>query len=139
MIRKRPRRAMSQMNVVPYIDVMLVLLVIFMATAPFLSPSQVELPRVGQGSGTPVGPLEVVLRSDAALILRDRAADGREEPFAEAALVAELRVRQRARPGQPVVIAGDRNLRYEQVMRLMDLLQRGGVERIGLLVQPAAS
>ncbi len=57
MIRQRPRRAMSQMNVVPYIDVMLVLLVIFMATAPFLSPSQVELPRIGQGSTAPVGPL----------------------------------------------------------------------------------
>ena len=139
MIRQRPRRAMSQMNVVPYIDVMLVLLVIFMATAPFLSPSQIELPRVGQGSSTPVGPLEVVVRSNASLILRDRAADGREEPFEEGRLVAELRARQAARPGQPVVIAGDRNLRYEQVMRLMDLLQRGGVERIGLLVQPAAS
>jgi len=138
MIRQRPRRAMSQMNVVPYIDVMLVLLVIFMATAPFLSPSQVELPRMGQGSSSPVGPLEVVLRSDASLMLRDRAADGHEEAFTEGRLVAELRARQAARPGQPVVLAGDRNLRYEQVMRLMDLLQRGGVERIGLLVQPAS-
>ncbi len=138
MIRQRPRRAMSEMNVVPYIDVMLVLLVIFMATAPFLSPSQVELPRVGQGSTPPVGPLEVVLRSDASLVLRDRAGNGREEPFNEVSLVTVLRARQAARPGQPVVIAGDRNLRYEQVMRLMDALQRGGVERIGLLVQPAA-
>lgn len=139
MIRHRPRRAMSHMNVVPYIDVMLVLLVIFMVTAPLLTPSQVELPRIGQGGSSPVGPLEVVLRGDASLILRDRAAYGREEALTEERLVAELRARQAARPGQAVVIAGDRNLRYEQVMRLMDLLQRGGVERIGLLVQPGNS
>jgi len=139
MIPRRQRRAMSAMNVVPYIDVMLVLLVIFMATAPFLSPSQIELPRVGPGGNAPVLPLEVVIHADATLILRDRAGDGHDEPMHEARMVEMVRARQAARPGQPVVIAGDRDLRYEQVLRVMDMLQRGGVTRVGLLVQPANS
>jgi biopolymer transport protein TolR len=68
---RRPRKSINQMNVVPYIDVMLVLLVIFMVTAPLINPGQVELPSVGSKLSAPVQPLEVTLRTDQSLWLRD--------------------------------------------------------------------
>ena len=75
LIEKRSsRRLMNQINVVPYIDVMLVLLVIFMVTAPLINPGQVELPSIGKSSNPPVAPLEVSIRTDLTLWLRDRAA-----------------------------------------------------------------
>jgi len=64
---RRPRKAINQINVVPYIDVMLVLLVIFMVTAPLVSPGEIELPSVGSKLTTPVQPLEVTLRNDMSL------------------------------------------------------------------------
>ncbi len=132
---RRPRKAMNQINVVPYIDVMLVLLVIFMVTAPFINPTQVELPSVARSSAAPVAPLEVVVRADGSLLLRDRGRAGGEMRLAEDELGEE--VRRRASPEQPVVISADRNVRYENVMRVMDSLQKLGVARVGLLVQPA--
>jgi biopolymer transport protein TolR len=72
MIQRRTRKAVNQINVVPYIDVMLVLLVIFMVTAPFINPSQVELPSIGKSAEAPMAPLEVVIRLDGSLLLRDR-------------------------------------------------------------------
>jgi len=135
MMRRRSRKAMSQINVVPYIDVMLVLLVIFMVTAPFISPTQVELPSVGQSSQAPAAPLEVMIREDGSLLLRD--GGKKEEGLSEEALPAAIQARQRANPKQPVVISADKAVRYESVMRVMDVLQRQGVAHVGLLVKPA--
>lgn len=137
MIPRRSRKAVNQINVVPYIDVMLVLLVIFMVTAPFINPTQVDLPSMGKSAATPMAPLEVVVREDGGLLLRDRDANEAGEPIAEAALAEALRARQRAHPGQAVVIAADKGVRYENVMRVMDTLQSLGVARVGLLVKPA--
>ncbi len=137
MIRRRPRQAMNQINVVPYIDVMLVLLVIFMVTAPFINPSQVELPSVGKSSQAPAAPLEVVILADGGLRLRDRTSGEEGETLAAADLAAAIHARQAIRPDQPVVISADRAVRYETVMQVMDTLQRLGVPRVGLLVQPA--
>ena len=137
MIPRRPRKAMSQINVVPYIDVMLVLLVIFMVTAPFISPTQVELPSVGKSSQAPVSPLEVMIRADGTLLLRDRAAGGDEERVSEANLRQAVQARLKSEPDRPVVISADKSVRYEAVMRVMDTLQRMGVARVGLLVKPA--
>jgi len=127
---------MNQINVVPYIDVMLVLLVIFMVTAPFINPSQVELPSVAKSSVAPVAPLEVMIRADGSLLLRDRAEAGEAEGerIAESALAAAVRRLRKA--DQPVVISADKSVRYESVMRVMDTLQRAKVERVGLLVKP---
>ena len=73
LIEKRSgRRLMNQINVVPYIDVMLVLLVIFMVTAPLINPGQVELPSIGKTSAPPVAPLEVAVDKNGNLSLRDR-------------------------------------------------------------------
>jgi len=117
-----------EINVVPYIDVMLVLLVIFMVTAPMMQTASVDLPTVGKGSTPPVQPLEVVVRADGTLSLRD---GGRERPIERAQLAAELAA-QRERP---VLIAGDKAVRYEAVLAVMDELQHAQVGKIGLLVR----
>ena len=130
---------MNQINVVPYIDVMLVLLVIFMVTAPFINPAQVELPSVGQSSQAPQLPLEVVIKADGRLLLRDRAQGNAEETVSEAGLAAAVRLRLQGQPGQPVVISADKAVRYEVVMQVMDTLQKEKVPKVGLLVKPAGT
>jgi biopolymer transport protein TolR len=137
MIPRRTRKAVNQINVVPYIDVMLVLLVIFMVTAPFINPAQVELPNVGKSTVAPTAPLEVLVRADGSLLLRDRGEGEAGESVAEAGLETAVRARMNARPGQPMVISADKAVRYEAVMRVMDTLQSLGVGRVGLLVKPA--
>jgi len=134
--RRSGRRLMNQINVVPYIDVMLVLLVIFMVTAPLMNPGQVELPSVGKSAQPPVAPLEVIIRADKTLLLRDRERTGDERKVSRDELLRMLRDRQTKNPDQPVVISADKSVRYEVVMDVMDLLQRSQVKRIGLLVQP---
>jgi biopolymer transport protein TolR len=132
---RRPRKSINQMNVVPYIDVMLVLLVIFMVTAPLINPGQVELPSVGSKLSAPVQPLEVTLRTDKSLWLRDAATGAPPVRLSRDDLVARLRNAQAVRPDQPVVIAADRGARYEEVLEVLDLLQRNGLRRVGLLAR----
>ena len=132
---RRQRKSMSQINVVPYIDVMLVLLVIFMVTAPLINPGQVELPSVGSRLAVPVQPLEVTLRTDQSLWLRDVATGAPSLRLSRDELVARLRQSQAARAEQPVVIAADRSARYEDVLGVLDLLQRNGVRKVGLLAR----
>ncbi|GAA4340680.1 protein TolR [Pigmentiphaga soli] len=134
------RRSMNEINVVPYIDVMLVLLVIFMVTAPMVSPGVIDLPRVGKASQVPVKPLEVVLAADGSVSVRDRQR-GESQPrkIARGELARIARERQEAQPGQPVVISADRKAEYESVLKVMDELQREGVSRVGLLVRQQGS
>jgi biopolymer transport protein TolR len=134
--RRSGRRLMNQINVVPYIDVMLVLLVIFMVTAPLMNPGQVELPSVGKSAQPPVAPLEVIIRADKSLLLRDRERSGEERKVSRDELIRLVRDKQGKNPDQPVVISADKSVRYEAVMDVMDALQRSQVKRIGLLVQP---
>ena len=134
----RPRRAMSEINVVPYIDVMLVLLVIFMITAPLVNPGVIELPSVGKSSLPPELPLEVVIKADASLLLRERGKTAASErAVSTAELVAALHQKQKTHPDQAVVIAADKNVRYEEVLKVMDELQKQNVRKVGLLVRPA--
>jgi biopolymer transport protein TolR len=133
----RTRKQVAQINVVPMIDVMLVLLVIFMVTAPFINPSQVELPSVGKTSQTPAQPLEVIIKASGEYVLKNRAAAGDERVVAKSELEAEIAALHRALPDQPVVIAADKSVRYEEVMSTMALLQRLQITRIGLLARPA--
>jgi len=135
----RKRRLMNEINVVPYIDVMLVLLVIFMVTAPMIQTGSVDLPSVGKSSQPPVAPLEVIIKADASLALRDRAKGNAEQLVERADLAARIREIQAGNPQQAVLIAGDRSVKYEVVLAVMDELQRQQVGRIGLLVQPVAS
>jgi biopolymer transport protein TolR len=133
----RQRRLMNQINVVPYIDVMLVLLVIFMVTAPMIQTGSVDLPSVGKSAQPPVTALEVIVRADRSLALRDRSKGDREEPIELSQLAAAISSAQAKNPGQAVLIAGARDVRYEAVLDIMDKLQKQNVARIGLLVQPS--
>ena len=133
----RTRKLVAQINVVPMIDVMLVLLVIFMVTAPFINPAQVELPSVGKTSQTPAQPLEAIIKESGEYLLKNRAVTGDERVVKKSALAAEIAALQRALPDQPVVIAADKNVRYEEVMDTMTVLQNAQITRIGLLARPA--
>ena len=97
MLRK-PRRLMNQINVVPYIDVMLVLLVIFMITAPMINPGQIDLPTVGQSLSTPQQPIQVSLRLNGSLTVLDPATGSVEEPIERGNLVALLKASQLRHP-----------------------------------------
>jgi biopolymer transport protein TolR len=135
---KRPRKQMNQINVVPYIDVMLVLLIIFMVTAPLINPGQIDLPQIGQALKPPVAPLEVSIRADNTLQLQDREAGGKARDVSRNELIAAIREKQAQNPEQPVVIAADKSVRYEEVLRVMDVLQQNQVRKVGLLAKPKA-
>jgi biopolymer transport protein TolR len=128
---------MSEINVVPYIDVMLVLLIIFMVAAPLINPGQIDLPQSGQKLQPAVAPLEVRVRANGDLAFVDRARAGGEIRVSPRQLVTMVRDAQRATPDQAVVISGDRNVRYEEVLQVLDVLQRNQVKRVGLLARPA--
>jgi len=133
----RSRRAMAEINVVPYIDVMLVLLIIFMVAAPLINPGQIDLPQAAQKLDPAVAPLEVRVRSDGEIAVVDRNRSTDELRVTRSQLVDFVRGAQRAHPDQAVVIAGDRSVRYEEVLRVLDLLQQSQVKRVGLLARPA--
>jgi biopolymer transport protein TolR len=134
--KRRPRRMMNQINVVPYLDVMLVLLVIFMVTAPLTNPGQIELPSVGQSLTAPALPIEVTIRADRTLAVRDRTRSAPERELSRAELVKFIQGLQSTAPDRPVVIAADKAVRYEAVLDVMDLLQQNQVKRVGLLAKP---
>jgi biopolymer transport protein TolR len=137
LIEKRSgRRLMNQINVVPYIDVMLVLLVIFMVTAPLINPGQIELPQIGKTSAPPIAPLEVSIRTDGSLWLRDREAGNTERKVERGELLKAIQQKQARKAEQPVVIAADKDVRYEAVLEVMDMLQQNQVKKVGLLAKP---
>jgi biopolymer transport protein TolR len=132
--RGRGRRTMNEINMVPFIDVMLVLLIIFMVTAPLITPSVIDLPSVGRAARQPDHVVQVLVGKDEKLEFRsgDRTLSLPLQEIAPAVLQAQS--------GHPpgsvaVVIAADRNVKYESVVKVMDTLQRAGVQRVGLSVQ----
>ncbi|HEV7391384.1 MAG TPA: protein TolR [Burkholderiales bacterium] len=134
--RRTKHRLMNQINVVPYIDVMLVLLVIFMVTAPLINPGQVELPQIGKTSNPPVQPMEVSIRTDQSLWLRDRARGSSERRVNRNDLIQAIKEKQARSPDQAVVISADKDVRYESVLEVMDMLQQNQVKKVGLLAKP---
>jgi len=136
----RQRKLLNQINIVPYVDVMLVLLVIFMVTAPLVNPGLIELPSVGKSSPPLQNPtpIEVVVKRDTSLMLREREPGAKEErQVTMPELIEIVKARQAAKPDQPVVIAADKDVRYEAVLKVMDELQKLNVKRVGLMVKPA--
>lgn len=132
----RARRLKHEINVVPYIDVMLVLLIIFMVTAPMIPPAAIELPSVGKASAPPVEPIEIIVKADGSLAMKDKLLGGAEVSLGRHELAEKIRAAQEKNPEQAVLIAGDKNARYEAVLAVMDELQRAEVAKIGLLVAP---
>ena len=130
---RRGRRAIAEMNMVPFIDVMLVLLIIFMATAPLITTGVVDLPSVGKAATRPTSVVEVIVGADEKLRLR---LDGGEpQPTTLARLAGAVKQLQAGNAQVPVVISADKAVRYEQVVRAMDMLQRAGIARVGLSVR----
>lgn len=133
----RSRRLKNEINVVPYIDVMLVLLVIFMVTAPMITPGLIDLPSVGSAAEVPAKPVEVEIGEDGTISLRVRDAGANFEKINSQDLVSEVKARISA--DTPVVIAADGRVPYETVMKVMDQLRSSGVTRLGLLVDQKSS
>ena len=131
----RQRRLKNEINVVPYIDVMLVLLVIFMVTTPMMATASIGLPSVGRAPRAPTAPLEVAIKADQSLSVTDRSGNSKEIKVDRKELLGMVKAAQQRNPDQPVLIAGDKNVKYEAVLMVMDELQRAQIKRVGLLVQ----
>jgi biopolymer transport protein TolR len=127
------RRTISEINMVPFIDVMLVLLIIFMVTAPLITTGMVDLPSVGKSKQRPEHVVEIVVATDETLRLR---VDGKDtESAALRNIAARVREAQAGNPATPVVISADKAVKYEAVVKVMDSLQKAGVQRVGLSVK----
>ena len=131
----RRRRMMADINVVPYVDVMLVLVVILMVAAPFVNPSIVDLPSVAKAGEQKDIPVRVIVRSDGRTSVLD--AGNREQSIAPGELLSAVRQRQAGNPRMPVVIEADAQVKYESVVKVMSDLQKAGLERVGLSVRLA--
>ena len=133
----RRRRTRNEMNMVPFIDVMLVLLIIFMVSAPLMPTGVVDLPSMGKARQAPEKVIEVVVQDDERVRLRVNSQD------ADTLAVGELAERVKALQGEaeggaaavPVIISARKDVRYEEVVRIMDVLQKAGVARVGLSVR----
>jgi len=131
----RRRRSMSEINMVPFIDVMLVLLIIFMVSAPLITTGIVDLPSVGKARQRAQHVIEIVVGVDERLKVRVDQGDASVVGLSQ--LAARVKDLQAGSADTPVVIAADRNVKYEQVVKVMDVLQRAGVLRVGLAVKQA--
>ena len=132
--RGRGRRTISEINMVPFIDVMLVLLIIFMVTAPMVTPSMVGLPSVGKAAKQPDQVVQVVIKKDERLEL---ISNGKTDSTTLANLAASVKRLVGDGANTAVVISADRTVQYENVVKVMDRLQRAGIARVGLSVQLA--
>jgi biopolymer transport protein TolR len=134
----RKRGPISEINVVPYVDVMLVLLVIFMVTAPLITPSVIELPSVGKASQPRVVPIEVFVKADQGLVVRTRDGSGRildERNVSRGELAKVLKGARAKNEELAVLVGGDKNARYEAVLQVMDELRKQGIQKVGLQVR----
>jgi biopolymer transport protein TolR len=134
----RKRGPMHEINVVPYVDVMLVLLVIFMVTAPLVTPAVIDLPTVGKASQPRVVPVEVFVKADQGLVVRTRDGSGRivdERNVSRAELAKFLKSARTKDEDISVLVGGDKNARYEAVLQVMDELRKQGIQKVGLQVK----
>jgi biopolymer transport protein TolR len=132
--RGRGRRTISEINMVPFIDVMLVLLIIFMVTAPMITPSMVDLPSVGKAAKQPDQVVQVVIQKDERLEL---VSNGKTDSATLGSVAASVKRLVGDGTNTAVVISADRTVQYETVVKVMDSLQRAGIARVGLSVQLA--
>jgi biopolymer transport protein TolR len=133
----RKRGPMHEINIVPYVDVMLVLLVIFMVTAPLVTPAVIDLPTVDKASAPRVVPLEIFVKTDQGLVVRQRDARGgvvNEQSLSRAQLPGFIKGLKN-KGELSVLIGGDKNARYESVLQVMDELRKQGVQKVGLQVK----
>ncbi|WP_396432651.1 protein TolR [Limnohabitans sp.] len=132
--RGRGRRTISEINMVPFIDVMLVLLIIFMVTAPMITPSMIDLPSVGKAAKQPDKVIQIVIQKDESLSLL---IDGKTDTTSLQNVATQVKRQVGEDANTAVVISADRTVKYETVVKVMDSLQRAGIARVGLSVQLA--
>ena len=135
--RGRGRRTISEINMVPFIDVMLVLLIIFMVTAPLITPSMIALPKVGKAAVQPKSPVQIIINKDEVIQIKIKT-DSTPSNVGNVALDVvklEPNVKAALDKAVPVVISADKAIKYETVVKVMDNLQKAGVSRVGLSVQ----
>jgi biopolymer transport protein TolR len=129
---------MHEINIVPYVDVMLVLLVIFMVTAPLITPAVIDLPTVSKAGQPRVVPLEVFVKADRGLVVRARDASGAivsERTIGRGELADAIKQARGKNAELSVLVGGDKDARYEAVLQVMDELRKQGVQRVGLQVK----
>ena len=134
----RRRGPMHEINIVPYVDVMLVLLVIFMVTAPLITPAVIDLPTVSKAGQPRVVPLEVFVKADRGLVVRARDASGAivsERTIGRGELADAIKQARGKNAELSVLVGGDKDARYEAVLQVMDELRKQGVQRVGLQVK----
>ena len=122
---------------VPFIDVMLVLLIIFMVTAPLITPSMIALPKVGKAAVQPQHPIHIMIGLDETIQIKIKT-DTRPSnvnTVAADVVMLEPQVKAATADAVPVVISADRSIKYDTVVKVMDTLQKAGVSRVGLAVQ----
>jgi biopolymer transport protein TolR len=134
---RRARRLKNEINMVPFIDVMLVLLIIFMVSAPLMPTGVVDLPSVGQARQAPQQVIELVVEGDDAVRIRVNQKD--VDTVALAVLAPQVKALQAQAAGgpetSPVIISARKDMRYDTVIQVMDRLNREGVARVGLSVR----
>jgi biopolymer transport protein TolR len=135
--RGRGRRTISEINMVPFIDVMLVLLIIFMVTAPLITPSMIALPKVGKAAKQPISPVQVLISKDETVQIKIKTDSVVSNVRSVASDIVKMEPAVKAADAQavPVVISADKSIKYETVVQVMDALQKAGVTRVGLSVQ----
>ena len=135
--RGRGRRTISEINMVPFIDVMLVLLIIFMVTAPLITPSMIALPKVGKAAAQPQNPVQIMIGKDEAIQIKVKTNSVSSNVNTVAADITKLepKVKLATADAVPVVISAEKSIKYETVVKVMDNLQKAGVSRVGLSVQ----
>ena len=138
--QQRSRRTISDINMVPFIDVMLVLLIIFMVTAPLLSPSLIDVPSVGKASSAPDQVITIEIDKQLRIVVKSKGsnADSGLQIKQNATMdnVAKIALQMQSGKAQtPVIISADKGITYDNVVKLMDRLQRAGVQRVGLAVR----
>jgi biopolymer transport protein TolR len=137
MSRGRGRRTISEINMVPFIDVMLVLLIIFMVTAPLIAPSMIDLPSVGKAPRQPDAVIQIIIQKNEALEIKSGASQQNSAQAAINTIAAQVKQLQNGNANTAVVISADKSVKYETVVGVMDKLQRAGIARVGLSVQLA--
>jgi biopolymer transport protein TolR len=123
---------MSEINMVPFIDVMLVLLIIFMVTAPLMTPGVIDVPRAGQSSKPPETRIDVRINAEGHLSLAGQIS---RDNVSESQVVDAVKEVLTTHPDLPVMIAADSQLRYQQVIHMVELMREAGVKRVGLAVK----
>jgi biopolymer transport protein TolR len=133
-LRSGRRKLKSEINVVPYIDVMLVLLIIFMAVPPTQNPSEIKLPSAERSTQPPDDYIQIAVKQNAQLSigLNGKQAHSAEDVASRAELVRRLRTIHAEHPDYPVLISGDRDSKYDDVIQLISEAKKMGINRVGL-------